>query len=148
MSAINGWVFVIIGTGVAVWSSFNESLLFFAVLGILMIIYGLGKIVFRWLASRNHPNIDLDSNQPKHQVQSHVPHYSVAHQQHTHHGSQHVHHAQHHVHQMPVNNRMQHSMHSAPSNLGHSHAQIKICPNCKQQIHVAYRFCPHCGWGV
>ncbi len=161
MSEINGWVLVSVGAIVAAVSLFDSSLLFFTITGSILAIYGGIKVFLRRYDTVENPRARDEFNSERtivikdeRQIPTHrqPTQYNVDAQRAN-------------VHHMPANHAVAHHapVHHAPRLATPHHAthphheqqhhtvqvqQFKICPNCKQQMHITYRFCPKCGWGV
>ncbi|PIN79823.1 hypothetical protein COV16_02205 [Candidatus Woesearchaeota archaeon CG10_big_fil_rev_8_21_14_0_10_34_8] len=128
MAKISGWIFISIGfLVIAVSIFFYDTLKFFIVLGVLMSLYGLGKISFSRIKDFITPpdiegkavNLDkvenpyLKNNAPRQRQIGHRP------QQH----------------KIPHKNTGQH----------HITHKGNYCSNCGAHLSANHRFCSHCG---
>lgn len=128
---IHGSVFIIIGGISLAVGIFESRLIFFSIIGGIMIVYGIGKWLWSVITA------------PKKEVEEKTPqsHHTQMHQHQTHPHNAHV---KTHSHAQVQTQRQQTHTTSQQPHLVHP----KFCPNCRSQFPNTYRFCPFCGYGI
>ncbi|MBW2990767.1 hypothetical protein KY348_03615 [Candidatus Woesearchaeota archaeon] len=172
MAPIPGWVYVILGIIMILASQLIKDsegakpLLVFLYVGILFILIGIGKYVFKAVFRKDdkHPKqkkmnqpayvnteqrghqhvVHPQTQQPQHQASHHQAQQSAPQTHQIHHQAQrqHTHRTPHHE---VSHMRGQHEVHRATPQQHPPHMSIIACPACKTRHYDYARYCMRCG---
>jgi len=144
MASINGWIFIIIGAGIAaVVYFFIPDLWVFIYVGGAFFAYGLIKLLFKTTVNKfknkKHKSISHHSHSPQHTTGHKT--YRPGQQQHPHYVHQ-PHTAQNRQQQNTPHIQSTHQR-ASPHKANQPH--IVFCRKCGNKLGVHHNFCSHCG---